>query len=68
MTAREPEREQEYPLARSEGVPTFTYGLLSDIAARIEEEGFPQIKAGTDRLRLHLALFGFLYGSEEDDE
>lgn len=57
MTAR-------YPLPRPAHDERFTLGLVFDVAAVLQEAGFPPVADGDDLVRLQQALFGFLYERE----
>jgi len=59
-----------YPLARpATGADTrFSFGLALDIAAVLTRYGYPAITAGEDLVRLHQALFGFIYGPDNAND
>jgi hypothetical protein len=50
-----------YPLPPPENDDRFTRGLMFDVADVLKVHGFPPLESGADLVRLHLALFGFLY-------
>ncbi|HVV09025.1 hypothetical protein [Amycolatopsis sp.] len=43
--------------------PRFTFGLLTDVAAVLQEHGYPRIRTGADLIRLRQALWSFLYST-----
>ncbi|WP_208025865.1 hypothetical protein [Amycolatopsis acidicola] len=43
--------------------PRFTFGLLLDVAAVLQEQGYPRIRTGADLIRLRQALWSFLYST-----
>lgn len=57
--------ERAYPLPSYEDDPRFTYGLVMDVAAVLEQHGYPPLSGPVDSADLVHALFRFLY-SEED--
>lgn len=58
--------EHSYPLPRPYTDERFTTGLVIDVAAVLHEHGYPPVTSGADLVRLQQALFGFVYGSEEE--
>lgn len=56
-----------YPIPHPEpgNDPRFTHGLTYDIGKVLEAHGFPPVKNGTDAVDLMMALFRFLYASED---
>jgi hypothetical protein len=52
-----------YPLPRPAADKRFTYGLAMDVAAVLEQAGYPPVRTGSDLTRLQEHLFAFLYGS-----
>ncbi|GGO46420.1 hypothetical protein GCM10012287_16700 [Streptomyces daqingensis] len=54
--------ERAFPVRpRPKEDPRFTVGLALDVAAVLEQHGYPKFIAGRDFLELQQALFGFLY-------
>ncbi|RFU82884.1 hypothetical protein DY218_30575 [Streptomyces triticagri] len=45
--------------------PRFTFGLLHDVRMAIQSHDYPEISNGLDLVDLQMALFGFLYGTNE---
>ncbi|MCC9310049.1 hypothetical protein LN042_23770 [Kitasatospora sp. RB6PN24] len=58
---------RNYPVAEPDGGndPRFSFGLLVDLAVRLEAAGYPPITSGADLTRLSLAVFRFCYATEE---
>lgn len=50
-----------YPLPRPAADPRFAVGLVIDVAAVLQQHGYPPITDGADLVRLQQALFRFLY-------
>ncbi|MHA6801933.1 hypothetical protein [Salinifilum ghardaiensis] len=52
-----------FPLEAAENDPRFSFGLIADVAAAMEQHGYPALAEYTplDITELHLALFRFLY-------
>lgn len=48
--------------------PRFSYGLLIDVAKVLAAHGLPAVRSGTDMVQLQQALFGFIYGTKEDEQ
>ncbi|MFI9552670.1 hypothetical protein [Nonomuraea endophytica] len=51
-----------YPLVKPADDARFTIGLLCDLAAVLEQAGYPKL-VGHDLVELRQAIYRFLYGS-----
>ncbi len=60
-----PLRNYPVPQPESGDDPRFSFGLLVDVAHRIEAAGFPPIDSGRDLVRLSQALYRFCYSMDE---
>jgi hypothetical protein len=58
--------DHTYPLARPYTDEKFTTGLVIEVAAVLQEHGYPPVTSGGDLVRLQQALFGFVYGTAEE--
>lgn len=56
--------ERVYPLSAGQD-PRFTLGLALDVAAVLEQHGYPPVRAGLDLVDLQQALYRFLYVGNE---
>ncbi|MFE0458120.1 hypothetical protein ACFW1A_02520 [Kitasatospora sp. NPDC058965] len=67
MTTPDNRPLRNYPVAEPDGGndPRFSFGLLVDVAIRLEKAGYPPIDSGDDLIRLSLALLRFCYATEE---
>jgi hypothetical protein len=52
-----------YPIARPDtgDDPRFCLGLALDVGAVLARYHYPPVRTGADVMRLHQALFGFIY-------
>lgn len=55
-----------YPMPAPDADSRFTFGLIYDVGTVLAEHGYPTMRTGADHVRLHLALFGFLYTHTSD--
>lgn len=51
---------RNFPLPQKDHDPKFTFGLVKDVAAVLEQHGYPPV-TGTDHAALMTALYRFLY-------
>jgi len=58
----------QYPLPPMDDDRRFNAGLLFDVRRLLREHGYPAVTGGRDAVRLHMALFRFLYGGLPEDE
>ncbi|TCJ40706.1 hypothetical protein [Parafrankia sp. BMG5.11] len=63
--ASTPELPRAYPMPAPEHDSRFTFGLTFDVAAVLEQAGYPPVASGADFLELQMALFRFLYAHGE---
>lgn len=57
--------DRQYPIRPApDDDPRFTLGLVLDVAAVLEQHGYPAVKAGLDLVDLRQALYRFLYGPD----
>jgi hypothetical protein len=55
--------EERYPVKPldDDDDSRFTFGFILEVADLLNRHGYPEIKCGTDYVRLRQALWGFLY-------
>lgn len=60
--------EREFPITpRPAEDSRFTFGLTADVSQVLASHGYALVISGMDFVELQLALFRFLYGTEEKD-
>ncbi|MEU6990291.1 hypothetical protein ABZ953_06470 [Streptomyces sp. NPDC046465] len=60
---------RQYPIQPvPEDDSRFTFGLTVDVAAVLEQHGYPKVANGLDFVDLQQSLFQFLYGGAGDQE
>ncbi len=55
-----------YPLPRQDNDARFNAGLIFDVRRLLRDHGYPPITGSRDLVRLHMALFTFLYGGHQE--